>query len=177
MSAPDRIWAGPWYRGDKSERDWSDEEWFVTTEPGAPDDAWVRADLHDTLRAERDALAARVAELEADRDTLLASIKSDKPRKELFWARAHVAELEVALRGADALAERVERLEGALIEHNDLLRSAHAIASRAIMHEEFRVIANWDAFHDRVIACLHRYHEVTNEARAALSTAQGPQEG
>jgi hypothetical protein len=64
MSAPERIWAEPFYSINPDGRFWDDDEWHVSLEPDGTAIEWVRADLHDTLRAERDALAARVERLE-----------------------------------------------------------------------------------------------------------------
>lgn len=61
--------------------------------------------------------------------------------------------------------ETLDALREALVDHNDLLRSAMQICERAIMHEEFRVLANWDAFHDRVSVTLKKHHQITNAAR------------
>lgn len=67
---------------------------------------------------------------------------------------------------------RADLIAGALTDHNDLLRSAMQICERAIMHEEFRVLANWDAFYDRVSVTLKKHHAVTNEARAAAAATR-----
>ncbi len=64
---------------------------------------------------------------------------------------------------------RAERLAAALVEHNDLLRSALAIAKREGV--EGRIAStNWDAYYNRVAVVLKRHHRTANEARAALTT-------
>ena len=79
------------------------------------------------------------------------------------WPAVYLSDTRAAV-----VAER-DALREALVEANDLLRSTMQIASMAIQHEEFRVLANWDAFHDRLAVHLKRRHQVTNEARAALA--------
>ena len=68
----------------------------------------------------------------------------------------------------DALRERVARLEGALVEHNDLLRSALSIAKREGVDGEI-ASTNWDAYYNRVAVVLKRHHQTANDARAAIS--------
>jgi hypothetical protein len=60
MSAPERIWAWQWNSRQA-------DSWICSIDPPKHQVVYpfVRADLHDTLRAERDALAARVERLEA----------------------------------------------------------------------------------------------------------------
>jgi len=70
---------------------------------------------------------------------------------------------------AEALAVPTEAILQALADHNDLLRSAAAIAGRGVLEGEGVVAtANWDAFYNRVKVVLKRHHETTNAARAAL---------
>tara|TARA_R110000868_G_C10370625_1_gene718327 strand:- start:145 stop:366 length:222 start_codon:yes stop_codon:yes gene_type:complete len=64
--------------------------------------------------------------------------------------------------------ELVERLEGALVEHNDLLRSALSIAKREGVDGEI-ASTNWDAYYNRVAVVLKRHHQTANDARAALT--------
>lgn len=70
---------------------------------------------------------------------------------------------------AEALAVPTEAILQALADHNDLLRSAAAIAGRGVLDGDGIVAtANWDAFYNRVKVVLKRHHETTNAARAAL---------
>ena len=78
-------------------------------------------------------------------------------------ARAEAAEAEAA-----ALRAKVARLEGALVEHNDLLRSALSIEKREGVDGEI-ASTNWDAYYNRVAVVLKRHHQTANDARAALT--------
>ena len=103
-------------------------------------------------------------------------------------AEKAIAERDDALARLTAAEAQVGALTEALVDHNDMLRSAMQICERAIMHEEFRVLANWDeyeefrvlanwdAFHDRVSVTLKKHHAVTNKARAALASVRGDNE-
>lgn len=99
--------------------------------------------------------------------------KATDPGLKLIYKANAKAQREVAatikdLRARLAAAEwRVSALTEALIDHNDMLRSAMQICERAIMHEEFRVLTNWDTFHDRVSVTLKKHHQITNAAREA----------
>jgi hypothetical protein len=64
--------------------------------------------------------------------------------------------------------DRLARLEGALVEHNDLLRSALSIAKREGVDGEI-ASTNWDAYYNRVAVVLKRHHQTANDARAALT--------
>jgi len=66
-----------------------------------------------------------------------------------------------------ALHERVERLTEALVDQNDLLRSAMQIAKREGVEGEIGS-TNWDAYYNRVVVSLKRHHDTVNEARAIL---------
>jgi hypothetical protein len=59
-----------------------------------------------------------------------------------------------------ALKASVKALEGALIQHNDCLRSAAQIAGRDGKD------TNWLSFRGRVHYTLAEYHDLTNECRA-----------
>lgn len=67
-----------------------------------------------------------------------------------------------------ALEARVEQMRNALIEHNDLLRSAFQIADREGV-KQMVATTNWDAFYNRVTVVLKRHHATTNDARALLA--------
>lgn len=95
------------------------------------------------------AAAAAIRELAAERDQ---------------WR----VDCEEFRRERDAAEAKVARLEGALADHNDLLRSAFMIASREGVDGEIGS-TNWDAYYNRVTVVLKRHHETANEARAALT--------
>jgi hypothetical protein len=108
-------------------------------------------------------------------------MSEDKPHMTQLWqqevdrrtaAEASLAEKTAAwtkseLRRAAAEA-KVARLEGALVDHNDLLRSAFAITKREGVECEI-ASTNWDAYYNRAAVVLKRHHETANEARAALT--------
>ena len=83
--------------------------------------------------------------------------KRQKADADLYALAPSLAAQRIA--DADAIA----RLTAALVEHNDLLRSALEISKRGII--EGGASTNWDAFHDRVAVALKRHHATTNEAR------------
>lgn len=66
----------------------------------------------------------------------------------------------------------VAALVAALVEHNDLLRSAFQIARREGVNGEV-ASTNWDAYYNGVAVSLKRHHETTNKARAALARVKG----
>ena len=67
----------------------------------------------------------------------------------------------------EALTAERDRLRGALLDHNDLLRSAIAIAEREGVRGEI-ASTNWDAYYNRAAVVLKRHHQITTDARAAL---------
>jgi hypothetical protein len=62
-------------------------------------------------------------------------------------------------------ADEIERLQEALVQHNDRLRSAHQIASRDGAQ------TNWKVFRGQCSYTLAEYHEIANKARAARAKA------
>lgn len=66
-----------------------------------------------------------------------------------------------------ALKAEIERLREALVQHNDRLRSAAAVAGREGKE------TNWLSFRGQVHYTLAEYHELVNEARAALKEIEG----
>jgi hypothetical protein len=74
-----------------------------------------------------------------------------------------LAQLSVSYRArADAAEARAERLRVALIEHNDALRSAHAVASREGKE------TNWVGLTNTIHNTLSAHHDTVVEARKAL---------
>lgn len=63
----------------------------------------------------------------------------------------------------EAQAAEIERLRGALVDHNDALRSACQVADRDGKD------TNWLALRGNIRMTLAEHHEITNEAREALS--------
>jgi hypothetical protein len=74
-------------------------------------------------------------------------------REAMLLMQERIAELEA----------KVDQLREALVQHNDHLRSAAAVAARN--GED----TNWLAFRGQVHYTLAEYHELVKEARAALS--------
>jgi hypothetical protein len=71
-------------------------------------------------------------------------------------------EYPALVRELDALKAENERLREALVQHNDRLRSACAIADRDGKD------TNWLSFRGQCHYTLAEYHELVNEARQAL---------
>jgi hypothetical protein len=70
-----------------------------------------------------------------------------------------------------ALEATLARLVGALVDQNDLLRSAMQIAKREGVEGQV-ASTNWDAYYNRVAVSLKRHHATVNEARAVLAEVQ-----
>ena len=88
--------------------------------------------------------------------------------------RALITYRERLEKAESALHDEVKRLRferdalrAALVDHNDLLRSASQIAKREGINGEV-AWTNWDAYYNRVAVVLKRHHEIANTARAAL---------
>ena len=73
--------------------------------------------------------------------------------------RAEITRLTEALRAAE---ERERVLREALVQHNDRLRSAAAVAARDGRE------TNWLSFRGQVRYTLAEYHELVKESRAEL---------
>jgi hypothetical protein len=95
-----------------------------------------------------------------------AETDNEKYRNGKFIAESRdlVPALIAALKASEA---RVKELEEALIDHNDLLRSAFQIADREGV-KMLVATTNWDAFYNKVAITLKRHHQITNEVRAVL---------
>lgn len=79
---------------------------------------------------------------------------------------------EAAATALAAERAKVAKLVEALVEHNDLLRSAFEIAKREGVKGKI-ASTNWDAYYNRVAVVLKRHHQTANDARAALSEKEG----
>jgi len=105
----------------------------------------------------RDAFAAA--------DRIEALVKERDEAKRLMQARHR------EMLAADGLMRkhqrRAARLTAALVEHNDLLRSALAIAKREGIEGQI-ASTNWDAYYNRVAVVLKHHHQTANDAREAL---------
>ena len=72
---------------------------------------------------------------------------------------------------------RETALVEALVEQNELLRSAMQIAKREGVDGNV-ASTNWDAYYNRVAVSLKRHHDTVNQARAALAqTPTDPGDG
>jgi len=71
-----------------------------------------------------------------------------------------------AIQAQSSDAAKLKRMEEALVAHNDILRSTKSVCDRVGTH------TNWEAFARNVDHVLTEYHEITNIARAALTTEQ-----
>lgn len=79
-----------------------------------------------------------------------------------YLERAEKAEAHITM-----LMDERDALRVALVDHNDLLRSASQIARREGIDGEI-ASTNWDAYYNRVAMVLKRHHEIANTARQAL---------
>lgn len=135
------------------------------------------------FRPRAEAAETALAAMTKERDEALyfLDVAVDKSPEPLKALGKHLANLldeddwptaERLLNGAAAAlaAERakVARLVEALVEHNDLLRSAFQIAKREGVKGEI-ASTNWDAYYNRVAVVLKRHHQTTNDARAAIT--------
>jgi len=144
--------------------DWSWEACMIEQDPSDKAAPIERSQLQALLRFINwareavPALSTRLAEVEVQRDTR---------HREMLNADAFA---EKHKRRAEASEAREAKLLGALVDHNDLLRSAMQIAKREGVEGEIGS-TNWDAYYNRVAVVLKRHHETANHARAALQGA------
>jgi hypothetical protein len=68
------------------------------------------------------------------------------------------------------IAERFEAVEAALVDHNDLLRSAFQAAQRDAIHDVAGT-TNYRTLADRASEVLAKHHATTNAARAAAQAS------
>ena len=119
------------------------------------EDCFCQSSLYDQAADRIEQLTAELADAEA----LIESQAKDHASNNIRFAEAeHRAKV--------AEAER-DRLREALLDHNDLLRSAIAIAEREGVRGEI-ASTNWDAYYNRAAVVLKRHHQITTDARAAL---------
>lgn len=114
------------------------------------------------MRDRIEADAKRIAELEAQNKSLGDLVH--KRGNDLAWERRKNKKAEARVR---ELEDANARLRAALIDHNDLLRSAFQIAKREGV-DGLTASTNWDAYYNRVAVVLKKHHEISNQARAAL---------
>jgi len=96
-------------------------------------------------------------------------------RQRIANADANAALIVFAVNNLPALlraASEAKGLREALVDHNDLLRSAFQAAQRDATHE-VRGTTNYRMLADRAHEVLAKHHAVTNEARAALAQGEG----
>lgn len=91
-----------------------------------------------------------------------------------YWAYANAALIAAAPdlhRICGEQLARIAELTIALVEQNDLLRSAKQIATREGV--EGRIAStNWDAYYNRVSVSLKKHHALVNSAIDALHTPE-----
>jgi len=85
-------------------------------------------------------------------------------------ARGHLATM---LERNTALRAENERLRAALIDHNDMLRSAFQAAQRDAIAEVIGT-TNYNNLADAAYKVLRKHHAITNKARVTLSGADAP---
>lgn len=120
----------------------------------------------ENAEAERDRVAAEWAET-SQRNYQRA--KAAEAERVAEWNRRREAEASRDLEKAVCATLKAERdaMRAALVDHNDLLRSASQIARREGIDGEI-ASTNWDAYYNRVAVVLKRHHEIANTARQAL---------
>lgn len=100
-----------------------------------------------------------------------ARARAEKAEANLADSRQRNKQLLETLAGCDSARMKAEAerdaLRAALVDHNDLLRSASQIAKREGIDGEI-ASTNWDAYYNRVAVVLKRHHAISNEARQAL---------
>lgn len=104
------------------------------------------------------------SERQGQRGAIVAHLALDNRRKANARLIAQAPTLATDLAAA---LKREAALREALVDHNDLLRSALQIAKREGVNGEVGT-TNWDAYYNRVAVALKRHHQTTNDARAAL---------
>lgn len=106
-------------------------------------------------------------EISTDAELMSRLLSTLPTPAECLVAAARIEQLAAALAAERA---KVARLVEALVEHNDLLRSAFEIAKREGVKGEI-ASTNWDAYYNRVAVVLKRHHQTANAARAAITEA------
>ena len=88
----------------------------------------------------------------------------DLPMRDMVIAGNQAATAVIA-REFEALEAENARLREALVQHNDRLRSAAQVAARDGQD------TNWKTFRGQITYTLAEYHDLVNEARAALGAS------
>lgn len=101
---------------------------------------------------------AALATAQAEADALKAMLR-EQAENAAAAAKEYAANME-------ALRAEVVRYAQALVNHNDVLRSAYQIAARKGEQTE------WDGFTLRAGSVLHFHHEEVEQARAAIGGEQ-----
>lgn len=164
--APERIWLD-WPAANKGDVVY-DEPPERDTQPGQTE--YVRADLVNILRADRDSAARMWQASEQEREAAVG--RAREASQYLAIETQHAEQAEAFHTAAlDLLAKRdaeLARVREALVDQNDLLRSAMQIAKREGVEGETGS-TNWDAYYNRVVVVLKRHRATVNTARAALT--------
>jgi hypothetical protein len=170
MTAPDRIWAEPFYSVNPDGRFWDDDEWHVSLEPDGTALEWVRGDLYAALLAEKERLERERDALKRTDEIRLATLEhmgSAVKAMEDAIDRAEAAEADAA-----AARKRVRGLTEAWQVQNDRA----ALATEFFLASEERVQAYMDGTNEaRISQSQVRFRAAREAMLAALADA--PREG
>ena len=128
--------------------------------------------------APADGLAAVKALRVEARENAMQALASMGQAQEAYEAqlKAEAERDRIAAELATSRARETALVE-ALVEQNELLRSAMQIAKREGVDGNV-ASTNWDAYYNRVAVSLKRHHDTVNQARAALApTPTDPGDG
>ena len=128
--------------------------------------------------APADALAAVKALRVEARENAMQALASMGQAQEAYEAqlKAEAERDRIAAELATSRARETALVE-ALVEQNELLRSAMQIAKREGVDGNV-ASTNWDAYYNRVAVSLKRHHDTVNQARATLAqTPTDPGDG
>ena len=141
---------------------------------------WWHVALCHRIRnlAPADGLAAVEALRVEARENAMQALASMGQAQEAYEAqlKAEAERDRIAAELATSRARETALVE-ALVEQNELLRSAMQIAKREGVDGNV-ASTNWDAYYNRVAVSLKRHHDTVNQARAALApTTTDPGDG
>ena len=124
--------------------------------------------VNDAVKAwnEVSKLETRVDALEADNAAQAARINDLEEGRVEFADHYDNISRDLQIRN-EALEAKLAAAEKALIDHNDILRSAFQAAQRDAIYEAIGT-TNYSTLADRIHEVLTKLHAVTNDARAVL---------
>ena len=127
--------------------------------------------------APADGLAAVKALRVEARENAMQALASMGQAQEAYEAqlKAEAERDRIAAELATSRARETALVE-ALVEQNELLRSAMQIAKREGVDGNV-ASTNWDAYYNRVAVSLKRHHDTVNQARALAPTPTDPGDG